>query len=744
VSLCFWAPLMVLAMSNMLFDRFNWAVPEFWRNSFYGAENAEVFALAQVLLLIPVIVANKKYFTGGFRAAVKLSPNMDTLVALGAGAAMLYGVFALFAIGYGLGRGDMTAAEKYGRDLYFESAGTILTLITVGKYLETRSKGRTGEAITKLMKLAPRTVNLIRDGKEITVNADEVAVGDIFSLKPGEAAAVDGIITEGVSSFDESAVTGESIPAEKKVGDKIVSATINKNGYVVARATKVGKDTTIAQIIKLVEEASASKAPIAKLADKISGVFVPAVLGIALIAFIAWLSAGYAFEFAMARGIAVLVISCPCALGLATPVAIMVGTGKGAENGILIKSGEALQNMGSVNTVVFDKTGTVTEGKPSVTDISVYGVEKTYALRIAAGIEKMSGHPLAEAVGKKCADMDAEPFPAVEFSAVFGKGVTAIIGGAKCAAGNLLFAEELGADTDSARADYEKYAGDGKTPLAVVENGKIIAVIAAADRIKPDARETVAKLKKSGVSVVLLTGDNLLTARAVGAEIGADDVRAGVLPDGKAAAVKELKADGRKVAMVGDGINDAPALAAADAGIAVGAGTDIAIESADAVLMKSDLASVPDALKLGRAVMRNIKENLFWAFFYNIVGIPIAAGALYAPFGIALNPMIGAAAMSLSSVCVVTNALRLRTLNFQKENKKTKREKCNMEKTVFIEGMMCAHCVKTVKKALENIDGVKKADVSLEEKRAVVTLKKDVDKRILDDAVIKAGYKVNN
>ncbi len=676
VSICFWIPLMIVSMGKMFLDWIKVPVPDFLDKALYSHEAAVTLAVVQIILTAPILVANQKYFRRGYVSLFRRSPNMDTLVALGATAAVLYGLFALCRIGRGLGKGNHELVMKYSHDLYFESAGTILTLITLGKYLESRSKGKTSEAITKLMKLAPETVTVERDGKEVEIAAKDVAVGDIFVVRPGERVAVDGVIIEGNSSFDESAVTGESIPVEKTEGDKLISASVNGSGFVKARATDVGQDTTIAKIIKLVEEASSAKAPIAKLADKISGVFVPVVMGIALVAFIVWLSVGYGLEFALARGISVLVISCPCALGLATPVAIMVGTGKGAENGILIKSGEALETLKSVDTVVLDKTGTITEGKPSVTDVVAFGCEENEVLKIAGALEKRSEHPLALAVINECETRGIRLDEAENFNAAFGLGITGDVGGRKFFVGNADYAEKFGAKNDGADEKRKELAKNGKTPLLVGEKGAIIGIIAVADKVKQTSPAAVASLKKEGLKVVMLTGDNELTAQAVAKTVGVDEVVAGVLPDQKEKKIREIKYSGGKTAMVGDGINDAPALAGADVGIAIGAGTDVAVESADVVLVRNDLRCVPDAVKLSKAVVRNIKENLFWAFIYNAIGIPVAAGVLYPFFKVALSPMIGAAAMSLSSVCVVTNALRLRTVKLgDKASKKEKKVK---------------------------------------------------------------------
>lgn len=737
VSIACWIPLMIISMGKMFLDWIGVPIPDFLNKAFYAHESAVTYAVVQIVLLVPIIFANQKYFKRGFSSLIKRSPNMDTLVALGACAAIAYGIFALCRIGYGLGYGDMETVKKYSHDLYFESAGTILTLITLGKYLEARSKGKTSEAITKLMKLAPETVVVERDGQEMEIPAEEVNEGDIFLVRPGERVGVDGVIISGASAFDESAVTGESIPVEKKEGDRVISATVNGAGFVKARATHVGQDTTIAKIVKLVEEASGAKAPIAKLADKISGVFVPVVIGIALITFIVWLSVGYGLEFAMARGISVLVISCPCALGLATPVAIMVGTGKGAENGILVKSGEALETLRAVDTVVMDKTGTITEGKPSVTDAVAYGASEEEVIELAAALEKKSEHPLASAVLEKCAERGLSAPEAEEFVAIFGMGIEGTVDGRKIFVGNSLLADKYGAKSEEAFEKVKEFAEKGKTPLIVGTEGQIFGIIAVADTVRENAREAIAEIKNRGLKVVMLTGDNEITARAVADDVGVDEVVAGVLPDLKEKKIRELKEAGRKTAMVGDGINDAPALVSADVGIAIGAGTDVAVESADVVLVGSDLKSVPDAIKLSRAVVRNIKQNLFWAFIYNGIGIPVAAGVLYPALGIALNPMIGAAAMSLSSVCVVTNALRLKAVKIGK-----KKEARAGEIVIKVKGMTCPHCEKRVKDALESVEGVKSAQADYVKGTATVVINGNVDVNTLKNKIRESGYKV--
>ncbi len=750
ISVIFLIPLMYVSMGHMIYNWLNVPMPPFTMNFLHGNENAVTYVFTQFLLLLPILIVNKKYFVNGFKNLARRNPNMDTLIALGAGASILYGIFAIYRIGYGLGHGELEVVHRYSHDLYFESAGMILTLITVGKYLETRSKGKTSEAITKLVNLAPKTVTVIRDGKETVLDAAEVQVGDVFVVKPGKAVAVDGVVLEGKSSFDESAITGESIPVLKQEGDKIVSASINKSGLIRAKASKVGEDTTIAQIIRLVEEASASKAPIARLADKIAGIFVPTVMTIAFITFIVWLLSGASFEFAMSCGIAVLVISCPCALGLATPVAIMVGTGKGAENGILIKSGDALETAHLIDTVVLDKTGTITQGKPVVTDIrSFEGMTEEGLLKIAGSLEKGSEHPLADAIVTECTHRNLVLESVNGFEALFGKGVYGQVAGKGYYAGNEALMQEKGIACDNAVTSMiGEFARQGKTPLLFADETKVIGVIAVADVVKPTSAEAVAQFKKYGIHVIMLTGDNEVTAQAIREQVGIDEVIAGVLPTQKEEKVSALKEAGHKVAMIGDGINDAPALAAADVGIAIGAGTDVAIESADIVLMRNDLLDAVGAVKLSRAVIRNIKENLFWAFFYNCIGIPLAAGVLYPFLQLKLNPMFGAAAMSLSSVCVVSNALRLKLIKIHEAKAEIEtetaagKEEKNMTRTIKIEGMACGHCTARVEKALQETAGVTAVTVSLEEKQAVVTVEDGVTDETLTTAVTDAGYEV--
>ena len=776
VSLIFWIPLMYVSMGHMIYQWLNIPMPPFTMNFLHGNENAITYAFTQFLLLLPILIANQKYFKNGFKTLWHRSPNMDSLIAIGAGAAILYGIFAIYRIGYAMGHGDMMVVHQYAHDLYFESAGTILTLITIGKYLETKSKGKTSEAITKLLNLAPKTVTAVRDGVEQVVDAADVEKGEIFLVKPGESVAVDGIVLEGKSSFDESAITGESIPVPKQEGDTIVSASINKSGLIRAKATKVGEDTTIAQIIRLVEEASSSKAPIAKMADKIAGVFVPAVITIALITGVIWLISGATFEFAMSTAIAVLVISCPCALGLATPVAIMVGTGKGAENGILIKSGDALETAHQIDTVVLDKTGTITQGKPVVTDIicaAGKNADKTQLLQIAGSLEKGSEHPLAEAIVNYCLTNNISLEKVTDFNALFGKGIEGTMSGTHYYAGNEKMMEEKGISLSTEQKNQiQALAKQGRTPLLFADEKQFLGIVAVADVVKPTSKEAVQKFRDYGIHVIMLTGDNEVTAQAIKEQVGIDEVIAGVLPTQKEEKISALKQAGHKVAMIGDGVNDAPALASADVGIAIGAGTDVAIESADIVLMKNDLLDAVGAVKLSKAVIRNIKENLFWAFFYNSIGIPLAAGVLYPLFQIKLNPMFGAAAMSLSSVCVVSNALRLRWVKLH-DAKKTQSEphqdvaastiadinqhnaldnnikstnndkgESTMTTTISIEGMMCAHCQAHVEKALKEVAGVTEVTVSLENKNAVVT--GDASVETLKQAVVDAGYEVTD
>lgn len=765
-------PLMYVSMGHMIYNWLGVGMPPFTMKYLHGSQNALTYSFTQFLLVLPILIINKKFFINGFKTLAHRSPNMDSLVAIGAGASVVYGVYAIYRIGYGLGYGQTEVVTRYSHDLYFESAGMILTLITVGKYLEAKSKGRTSEAITRLLNLAPKKVHVLRNDAEVEIPAEEVVSGDILVLRPGEAAAVDGVIVEGHSAFDESAITGESIPVEKKEGDTVVSASLNKSGLIHMRATKVGQDTTLSQIIRLVEEASASKAPIAKMADKIAGVFVPVVIGIAVVTFAIWLLSGASFEFSMSCGIAVLVISCPCALGLATPVAIMVGTGKGAENGILIKSGEALEMAHLVDTVVLDKTGTITEGKPCVTDVYAYeGMEPKQLLALAGALEKGSEHPLAQAILEQCEEDGLTCAPVQNFEAVFGHGIKGTVDGVDCFAGNEAMVQSLGLSLPKAvSGKLQELATQGKTPLIFgrIEpdstKGTMLGIIAVADVIKESSPEAIQKLKDYHIHVVMLTGDHEQTAKAIQKQVGVDEVIAQVLPNQKEKKIAQLQRAGHKVAMVGDGINDAPALARADVGIAIGAGTDVALESADVVLMRSDLMDVAGVIHLSHKVIRNIKENLFWAFFYNSIGIPLAAGVLYPLFQLKLNPMFGAAAMSLSSVCVVSNALRLKhvKLRQEKDNKvsqnvevtpaaiqetelqphKKESEETTMKKTIHVEGMMCMHCVGHVEKALRGVPGVKGVTVSLDDQNAIVDVDESVSNDALTAAVKNAGYEL--
>ncbi len=739
-SLIFLVPLFYIAMGHMM----GWPLPAF----FHDPGNVFVVAFIQFLLTLPIMYINDRYYRVGFKTLWHRSPNMDSLIALGSAAAVVYGIAALFQIAWGLGHGDLARVDQWSMDLYFESAGMILTLITLGKWLETRSKGKTSQAITRLMDLAPKTASVLRDGVEVEIPVEEVAVGDLVVVRPGGRIPVDGVVTEGASSVDESALTGESLPAEKGPGDKVAAASINKSGFFTFRATRVGEDTTLAQMIRLVEEASASKAPIAKLADKVAGIFVPTVIVIALVTAVVWLIAtGGDVTRALTAGVAVLVISCPCALGLATPVAIMVGTGKGAENGILIKSAEALETLHAIQTVVVDKTGTLTQGKPSVTHcLPAEGVTEEELLCVAASMEKPSEHPLAEAILNEAEERNIPLAPIQDFEAVSGRGVRGTLHGAAVLAGNRAMLEEAGISLGALGDKGEALAQDGKTPLYFAEDGKMLGVVAVADTPKATSAEAVRQFQALGIDVVMLTGDNQRTAQAVGKALGVSRVIAEVLPQDKERVVAQLQADGKRVAMIGDGINDAPALARADVGMAIGAGTDVAIESADVVLMKSDLLDAVTAVRLSKKVIRNIKENLFWAFIYNIIGIPLAAGVWFPITGWQLSPMFGAAAMSLSSVCVVSNALRLKFFRPSHGEEpeaqiETQKGTSTMTKTMTINGMMCAHCQAHVEKALNAIDGVT-AVVDLEAKTATVTLTHDVADDVLKNAVTEAGYEV--
>ena len=744
ISLCFLLPLFYIAMGHMM----GWPLPHF----FHDSRNALSFALIQFLLVLPIMYVNDKYYKVGFKTLLHGSPNMDSLIALGSLAAVVYGVAALFQISYGMGHGDAERVSKWSMDLYFESAGMILTLITLGKYLETRSKGKTSEAISRLMDLAPKTATVLRDGAEVEIPVEDVAVGDLILVRPGASIPVDGEVTEGTSSVDESALTGESIPVEKGPGDRVVAASINKSGSFTFRATRVGDDTTLAQMIALVDEAASSKAPIAKLADQVAGIFVPTVIGIALVTAAVWLVLGYGVEHALTAGVAVLVISCPCALGLATPVAIMVGTGKGAENGILIKSAEALETLHTVSTVVLDKTGTVTEGRPRVTDLYPgEGITTEELLCVAASLEKPSEHPLAEAIVREAEERKIPLVPARDFEAVHGRGVRAEVQGSYYLAGNRAMMEESGIDLGAERLMADGLAENGKTPLYFAQDGRLIGLIAVADTVKPSSAEAMRGFRALGIDVVMLTGDNQRTADAIGRELGVTKVIAEVLPQDKEAVIASLQTEGRRVAMVGDGINDAPALARSDVGLAIGAGTDVAIESADIVLMKSDLLDAVTAVELSKATIRNVKQNLFWAFIYNIIGIPLAAGVWFPLTGWQLNPMFAAAAMSLSSVSVVSNALRLKLFKPRRSHPAKsvptgadghidmKKEVCQMEKKLTIDGMMCQHCVAHVSKALNSLPGVT-ASVDLDTKTATVS--GTASDEALKKAVEEAGYSV--
>ena len=744
ISLCFLLPLFYIAMGHMM----GWPLPHF----FHDSRNALSFALIQFLLVLPIMYVNDKYYKVGFKTLLHGSPNMDSLIALGSLAAVVYGVAALFQISYGMGHGDAERVSKWSMDLYFESAGMILTLITLGKYLETRSKGKTSEAISRLMDLAPKTATVLRDGAEVEIPVEDVAVGDLILVRPGASIPVDGEVTEGTSSVDESALTGESIPVEKGPGDRVVAASINKSGSFTFRATRVGDDTTLAQMIALVDEAASSKAPIAKLADQVAGIFVPTVIGIALVTAAVWLVLGYGVEHALTAGVAVLVISCPCALGLATPVAIMVGTGKGAENGILIKSAEALETLHTVSTVVLDKTGTVTEGRPRVTDLYPgEGITTEELLCVAASLEKPSEHPLAEAIVREAEERKIPLVPVRDFEAVHGRGVRAEVQGSHYLAGNRAMMEESGIDLGAERLMADGLAENGKTPLYFAQDGRLMGLIAVADTVKPSSAEAMRGFRALGIDVVMLTGDNQRTADAIGRELGVTKVIAEVLPQDKEAVIASLQTEGRRVAMVGDGINDAPALARSDVGLAIGAGTDVAIESADIVLMKSDLLDAVTAVELSKATIRNVKQNLFWAFIYNIIGIPLAAGVWFPLTGWQLNPMFAAAAMSLSSVSVVSNALRLKLFKPRRSHPAEsvptgadghidmKKEVCQMEKKLTIDGMMCQHCVAHVSKALNSLPGVT-ASVDLDTKTATVS--GTASDEALKKAVEEAGYSV--
>ena len=740
-SLGFLIVLMYFSMGQMMWG---WPLPSFFDG------NHVAMGLIQMLLTIAVMVINQKFFINGFKSLFHGAPNMDTLVALGATASFGYSTYALFAMTGAQVRGDAAAVMSYMHEFYFESAAMILALITVGKMLEARSKGKTTDALKSLMKLAPQTATLLRNVQEVTVPIAQVKRGDVFVVRPGENIPVDGVILEGESAVNESALTGESIPVDKAVGDSVSAATTNQSGFLRCEATRVGEDTTLSQIIKMVSDAAATKAPIAKVADRVSGVFVPTVITIAVITTAVWLLCGKPIGFALARGISVLVISCPCALGLATPVAIMVGNGLGAKNGILFKTAVSLEETGKTEIVALDKTGTITKGEPRVTDVlPADGLTESALLALAAALEQRSEHPLARAVMLRAEEDKLSVSEVCDFRALPGNGLTATLNDEELLGGSLSFISTKADVPQALRDKAEALAEEGKTPLLFARGGKLAGVIAVADVIKEDSPAAIAALRNMGIHVVMLTGDNEKTARAIGRQAGVDEVIAGVLPEGKESVIRRLQKQG-KVAMVGDGINDAPALTRADIGIAIGAGTDVAIDAADVVLMKSQLSDVPAAIRLSRATLRNIHENLFWAFFYNVIGIPLAAGVWIPIFGWTLNPMFGAAAMSLSSFCVVSNALRLNLFKLhdagkdKKIKKKHHKEETTMEKTMKIEGMMCGHCEATVKKALEAVDGVASAEVSHTSGTAVVTLSKPVDSAVLKKAVEDKDYKVTS
>ena len=741
-SVGFLIVLMYFSMGHMMWG---WPLPRFYN------DNHVAMGLTQLLLTVIIMVINQKFFISGFKSLWHRAPNMDTLVALGATAAFVYSTYALFAMTGAQVRGDMDAVMDYMMDFYFESAAMILTLITVGKMLEARSKGKTTDALKSLMKLAPKTATVVRDGQEVTVPVEQVQRDDVFVVRPGESIPVDGVVIEGTSAVNESALTGESVPADKTPGDAVSAATVNQSGFLRCRATRVGEDTTLSQIIQMVSDAAATKAPIAKIADKVSGVFVPAVIGIALVTTIVWLLIGKPVGYALARGISVLVISCPCALGLATPVAIMVGSGLGAKNGILFKTAASLEETGRIEIVALDKTGTITSGEPKVTDIlPAEGVSAEELLRLANTLERKSEHPLAKAILEYAKEQNVSAEEVADFQALPGNGLTARLDGKALCGGNDTFIGTTAPVSAEMKAQAAALAEAGKTPLWFSYDGRLLGVVAVADVIKEDSPQAVRELQNMGIRVVMITGDNERTAKAIGAQAGVDQVIAGVLPDGKEREIRKLKTEG-KVAMVGDGINDAPALTRADIGVAIGAGTDVAIDAADVVLMKSRLSDVPAAIRLSRATLRNIHENLFWAFFYNTIGIPLAAG-VFIPLGLTLNPMFGAAAMSLSSFCVVSNALRLNLFKLRdarhdhkhvKHSKKhEEKEKNEMEKTLKITGMMCGHCEARVKKALEAVEGVAEAKVSHESGTAVVTLNVPVEDAVLKKAVEDQDYKV--
>ena len=781
-SFVFTVPLFYLSMGHMM----GWPLP----GIFLGTENAMLYALTQFLLLLPVVAINFKYYRQGFKTLLHGSPNMDSLIALGSGASLAYGVYALYKIAFGFGHGDLAMVEQFTHDLYFEGAGTILTLITLGKFFEARAKGRTSDAINKLLNLAPKTATVLRDGAEVVLPVEEVQKGDLLVVKAGESIPVDGVLVEGSASVDESAITGESIPVDKQPGDRLIGATVSRSGYCKMRAEKVGDETALSQIIRLVDEATSSKAPIAKLADKVAGVFVPVVIAIAVVAAVVWLLCGATFEFALTIAVSVLVVSCPCALGLATPTAIMVGTGRGASNGILIKSAEALETAHDVQVVVLDKTGTITQGQPVVTDLAPQAqVSEETLLTAAASLEALSEHPLARAIVEEARRRGAPFLPVTEFSQIPGQGIQGKVGGKVCLAGNRRMMDAFGVRGATLDAIQDRMADEGKTPLFFAADGELLGVIAVADVVKPTSRQAVADLQAMGIEVVMLTGDNRRTAEAIRRQVSVDRVVAEVLPEDKEREIRALQESGRKVAMVGDGINDAPALARADVGIAIGAGTDVAMESADIVLMKNDLLDVAAAVELSRATIRNIKENLFWAFFYNAICTPIAAGCFYAAFDLKMNPMVAALAMSFSSVFVVSNALRLRFFKpkhgssaagahaepaphpmapqasqaplaaacpapgtapsdcacpVQDATTTTPTGGNTMKKHLIVEGMMCQNCVKHVTKALAGLPGAADVAVNLEGKCADVTVPESVTDAAITAAVVDAGYEVKS
>ncbi|MCT7564845.1 heavy metal translocating P-type ATPase [Aliarcobacter butzleri] len=739
ISFIFAIPLFYISMGHML----NWYLPHL----FHGYSNAIIFAFTQFLLALPIVFINIKYYKVGFKTLYKGSPNMDSLIAIGTSAAMIYGVFSIYKIGYGLGNNDIDMVIQYSHDLYFESAAIVLTLITLGKFLEARAKENTSEAINKLINLTPKTALVLRNNQEIEIPIDELILKDIVIVKPGNIVPTDGVIIFGNSSIDESMLTGESLPVSKKVGDKVIGASINKSGSFKFEVTKLGEDTVLSQIIKLIEEASSSKAPISKLADRISAIFVPTVIVISILATVTWLFLGYSFEFALSIGIAILVISCPCALGLATPTAIMVGTGKGAQNGILIKSAESLEIAHTINTVVIDKTGTITEGKTQVTDIFTNEkITQDKLLQLCATIEKNSEHPLADAILKKTQEKEIELLNATDFEALNGLGIKAKVEDRVFYIGNKKLLDSKNISLDLFYEKSEKLANEAKTPIFIADESEVLGLIAISDVVKPTSKDAILEFEKMGLEVIMLTGDNYKTANAIAKQININNVIAEVLPQDKEKEIQKLQSLGKKVAMIGDGINDAPALVRADVGIAIGAGTDIAIESANIVLVKSDLLDAVKAIQLSNAVIKNIKQNLFWAFFYNIIGIPLAAGVFYAVLGWKLSPMFAGAAMSLSSVTVVLNALRLKLFepriskNLLEQNNISKGDK--MERILKVDGMTCGHCKARVEKVVSAIDGVDSVDVDLASKNVTVKMSKDISEQTLSDVIVDAGYEV--